>query len=47
MRCWVYWPFYTFCYLLWLVFGWSVWMAVRLLHLPQCEPFGVTWKEKR
>jgi hypothetical protein len=31
MRRWLYWPFYTVCYLLWLAFGWCVWMVVRLL----------------
>ena len=46
MRRWVYWPFYTFCYLLWLTFGWCVWTAVRLLHLPHCREYGVVWTEE-
>jgi hypothetical protein len=46
MRRWLYWPFYTVCYLLWLAFGWSVWMLVRLLRLPSCEEYGVEWREE-
>ena len=42
MRRWVYWPLYTFCYLLWVAFGWCVWTAVRL---PQCQEYGVVWRE--
>lgn len=31
MRKWVLMPFYAVCYLLWSLFGWSVWMVVRAL----------------
>ena len=44
MRRYVYMPFYALCYLLWLTFGWCVWNAVRLLHLPPCKDWGVTWR---
>ena len=45
MRHFVCWLFYFGCYALWLVFGWCVWQLVRLLHLPDCQYFGVTWRE--
>ncbi len=45
MRKWVYMPFYAACYLLWLAFGWTVWMLVRALHLPHCKDYGVVWRE--
>ena len=46
LRQYVYMPFFALCYTLWLAFGWSVWTAVRLLHLPQVRHYGVTWREE-
>jgi hypothetical protein len=46
VRRYIYIPFYAFCYVLWLAFGWCVWMAVRLVRLPRCREYGVVWREE-